>query len=584
MKEIKVKTNESFIQRNFPQYFESMQNRQVSPRNIWDVNAHKGLFYDFYQEKFNFEEHELFNKEPIPENCWVHLSCSLWMPEMYLKPVEVSKKKDKFPKKPPKKFEKLTEVKCLQDTHKKLDISREFLHKINKGKYDLVGLKNISQGRFGWDCSICCSNNGAVLTCSYENCYKTFHIECAKRSELTLESQNHEHRDFILFCETHTPLRFKKEVEISRKRTRNEIIKYVKHLKKVLKQNFGNETLINIKKNLQKIHGPEEETKSIEVQKTKKKKEVIIKKKQEKKQKLSLVQKISTLRNCEKKLLLNIKKEMPNNKDYFFVWDINLAAAPEEKDAIHEQIRVNIPKKNIYQNKILRSNLVWKKLAKTMGSTSRKLNDKHNKIVTYIRKLKYSDSNLITQNPSFQPVPLPNVSVLFVNNPEEIDDKVYCLCQQKWDGRLMVECDLCENWYHPECIGINEHDDVKLNMMYIICFTCKEKNQMVNNFPYDEAQNNITSAADLHDVNGNENSKGFYTVPEIGNSFQQDKDGLFNKMYSEKCSDKKFNALLNFFKQKSSYLLNKRQYSDETFSKTVQNTDSLCLKKIKTTE
>lgn len=584
MKEIKVKTTDNFIQKNFPQYYNSISSKELTPINNWDVNTHKGLFYDFYHEKFNFEKDEISDIEPVPENCWVHLSCSLWMPEMYLKPIEVPKKKDRFPKKPSRKFEKLTEVECIEDSVKKSSISREFLHKINKGKYELVGLKNISQGRFGWDCSICCMNNGAVLNCSYENCYKTFHIECAKRSELTLESQNQEHRDFILYCETHTPLKFKKEVEISRKRTRNEIIKYVKHLKKVLKQNFGNETLINIKKNIQKIYGHEEETKSVEIQKVKKKKEIIIKKKQEKKQKLSLIQKISTLRSCEKKLLLNIKKEMSNNKDYFFVWDINMAAAPVEKGAIHEQIRVNIPKKNIYQNKILKSNLVWKKLAKTMGSTSRKLNDKHNKIVTYIRKLKYSDSNLITQNTPFNTVPYSNVPVLFVNNPEEIDDKLYCLCQQKWDGRLMVECDLCENWYHPECIGINEHDDVKLNMMYIICFTCKEKNQMVSNFNNDQFQNNITSVTDLHDKNHNGTNKGFYTIQDIGNSYQKEKDSLFNKLYSEKCNNKKFNALLDFFKENNSCLIGKRQYSEETFSKNVQNADSLCLKKIKLTE
>lgn len=71
------------------------------------------------------------------------------------------------------------------------------------------------------------------------------------------------------------------------------------------------------------------------------------------------------------------------------------------------------------------------------------------------------------------PVPEKEVTVTFIKNPERLDDKLYCLCKQKWDGKLMIECELCDNWYHPQCIGINEHDDVKLNLMFIICSLCQ---------------------------------------------------------------------------------------------------------------
>ena len=63
--------------------------------------------------------------------------------------------------------------------------------------------------------------------------------------------------------------------------------------------------------------------------------------------------------------------------------------------------------------------------------------------------------------------------VTFIKNPEKLDDKLYCICKQKWDGKLMIECEKCDNWYHPECIGINEKDDVKLNMMNIKCSLCR---------------------------------------------------------------------------------------------------------------
>ena len=70
-----------------------------------------------------------------------------------------------------------------------------------------------------------------------------------------------------------------------------------------------------------------------------------------------------------------------------------------------------------------------------------------------------------------------NIPVTFINNPEPLDDKLYCICRQKWDGKLMIECELCDNWYHPECIGINEKDDIKLNLMYIICSLCRYSTQ-----------------------------------------------------------------------------------------------------------
>ena len=32
--------------------------------------------------------------------------------------------------------------------------------------------------------------------------------------------------------------------------------------------------------------------------------------------------------------------------------------------------------------------------------------------------------------------------------------KVYCLCRQPEDGRFMIRCDLCEEWFHGDCVGI----------------------------------------------------------------------------------------------------------------------------------
>ena len=293
------------------------------------------------------------------------------------------------------------------------------------------------------------------------------------------------------------------------------------------------------------------------------------------------------LTSCEKKLLLNIKKEMSNNKDYFFVWDINLADAPEDKNAIHENIRISIPRKNIYTNKILKSNVIWKNIARCTGSSAKKLNDSHNKIVNHVRKLKYRDPNMMGSFPS-EPAyyPIPNVDFIFSQNPEEKDDKLYCLCKKKWDGRLMVECDLCENWFHPDCIGINENDDVKLNMMYIICLTCKEHNNIVeppinyqnndytqninyyfnnNNHNVNGVTNNITSLSDINNNHLKQNKAS--TFQEIKENTKEKNNSLFKKLFNDKSSSKKFNALLDMFKEQNNNLLIKRNFSENCLNK-----------------
>ena len=36
-------------------------------------------------------------------------------------------------------------------------------------------------------------------------------------------------------------------------------------------------------------------------------------------------------------------------------------------------------------------------------------------------------------------------------------DKVYCICRTKYDPKkFYVGCDVCNNWFHGSCVGINE--------------------------------------------------------------------------------------------------------------------------------
>ncbi|KAG0143566.1 hypothetical protein CROQUDRAFT_48667 [Cronartium quercuum f. sp. fusiforme G11] len=50
------------------------------------------------------------------------------------------------------------------------------------------------------------------------------------------------------------------------------------------------------------------------------------------------------------------------------------------------------------------------------------------------------------------------------------DDRVYCLCKRRYDGRAMIACDRCDNWYHNDCVGID--DDMVELVDVFICPTC----------------------------------------------------------------------------------------------------------------
>eukprot|EP01083_Nonionella_stella_P077287 210962_1 len=56
---------------------------------------------------------------------------------------------------------------------------------------------------------------------------------------------------------------------------------------------------------------------------------------------------------------------------------------------------------------------------------------------------------------------------------KKADRDLYCVCRQPWDGNsLMVQCDQCQDWFHPKCVGVSRRD-AKDNPF--VCPQCQDK-------------------------------------------------------------------------------------------------------------
>lgn len=50
------------------------------------------------------------------------------------------------------------------------------------------------------------------------------------------------------------------------------------------------------------------------------------------------------------------------------------------------------------------------------------------------------------------------------------DTELYCLCHRPDDGKLMVQCDQCDCWYHGLCVGVSPEDVTTMDQFE--CPTC----------------------------------------------------------------------------------------------------------------
>ncbi|CAH1403971.1 unnamed protein product [Nezara viridula] len=96
------------------------------------------------------------------------------------------------------------------------------------------------------------------------------------------------------------------------------------------------------------------------------------------------------------------------------------------------------------------------------------------------------------QPPPQQAPPPPPPQPAVTNHHRSKKEKLLCICRTPYDEtKFYVGCDLCNNWFHGDCVGITE--EMSKSMSEFVCSECKHARETQELYclckqPYDESQ------------------------------------------------------------------------------------------------
>lgn len=396
-------------------------------------------------------------EEPNPKNIWVHLSCALWLPEIY--------------------FDE------------------------NLSKCNIKGLEAVEEWRYSISCGVCRMKKiGAIVQCSGFRCTNFYHVECARRVGMYLEIIE---LKYLLYCDKHIPLKLKRIIVSRSCKARDEILKYFGSLKRII---YGYKYEMEMKFGSKaKEHGFND----------------ILKKKSKSKSRSPCNEFIINLRKLGSNGYKVTGVKTPYNKDFvqkqFNLRKINRNNVQKffkktstcflNAKFLQKRYRRLAKAKKLNQQR---------KLEKTKATKLYKNFSKNLDVPKAKQRLAKKKSNFIrkkgTKDPEFEFLPRLNSTVdeerevieicqeeeevknktcdesaevqILEFFPEEYshkntndssnDEKLYCICQRRYDGlENMISCFVCEEWFHFKCIGfkgsIKDAEGVKF-----VCKSCDE--------------------------------------------------------------------------------------------------------------
>ena len=98
------------------------------------------------------------------------------------------------------------------------------------------------------------------------------------------------------------------------------------------------------------------------------------------------------------------------------------------------------------------------------------------KVSSYIYRIKFRNSLFVVNHDRLKPCHdrvLPQWIIRWKEDPKDSpagsDDKLYCVCRKKYEGRFMIMCDYCNEWYHGSCVNITVSDSESIGK-----YKCKD--------------------------------------------------------------------------------------------------------------
>jgi nucleosome-remodeling factor subunit BPTF len=109
-----------------------------------------------------------------------------------------------------------------------------------------------------------------------------------------------------------------------------------------------------------------------------------------------------------------------------------------------------------------------------------------------IKKRKRSKSDDFENFEEQSEIPARKKRKTIANNISSKKDKLYCICKKKYDAtKFYVGCDVCNEWFHGDCVGISEETSKGINEF--VCDGCSKATDNQEIFclcqqPYDNTQ------------------------------------------------------------------------------------------------
>ncbi len=402
------------------------------------------LLYDFYRQSFKFSADELLKNEPTPEYSWIHACCAFWNPE--------------------------------------IPRSENF------DNLDLSAFGQIDKKRFTALCIVCNSSHGAVISCSGSNCEERFHAECARRAKLHFEIQHDSELKFHAFCPKHTTLPFKAMLDSQDQKSREEISRFQKSLKRFLKSYrlFPD----NPSKRAMAF-----ESMRLEIQREKPSPlDKIIFRKQSTRS--SAHQKPDTLP------LEHMIKHLPFEYKYFLRY-FRDEIEPEQKYTFHVNLRLDKDKKyqvrnvtqpkNIFVDELCRDNEVWRRLADSLQITAKAAHKRYQNLIQQLTTLAGSHQLFIStaaNNPLDNSQSSPMLSL---GTKQEIKDsgnfniglkslgRFNCLSMESitadsQNNQSIIGCQNCGKQFHKSCKDC-WFSDFSTGPNHVSCLNCLHRDR-----------------------------------------------------------------------------------------------------------